>query len=125
MATSSLMRFSEPLRRKIPSTLVAGKDVRIYEISYSSEEQTLFLQINTTFRNYDRYISVDIAFAFEIYQRDCDVRIWNALAQWYSKYSRTRFDRYANVSILHFSNCFRPTSYFTIALRTLLELSPP
>lgn len=73
---SSLMRFSDPLRRKIPSTSVAMAGVSAgYVWVWPWDEHTLLFQVDAAFGNDYGDIAIDVALALVVEQRDGDVGI--------------------------------------------------
>jgi hypothetical protein len=76
---SSLMRFSDPLRRKIPSTSVAMAGVSAWGVwDWLWDRHALLFQVDAAFGNDYRDIAVDVALALLVEQRDGDIGIADA-----------------------------------------------
>lgn len=81
---SSLMRFSDPLKRKMPSTSVAMVGVSAWHVWLLSG-RTLLFQIDTAFGDDYRNITIDIALALFVEQRNGDVCVTDAGLEWDAK----------------------------------------
>lgn len=80
------MRFSLPAKRKMPSTSVANAPIRNDQSEAAFRMKRTFLfQVNTTFRDNYRHITVDVTLAFIVEQADGDVRVSYTMLKRYAK----------------------------------------
>lgn len=72
MVFSSFILFSEPLRRKIPSTWVAERQCQ-REFLVSQRMPTFFFEKDATFCNDNGYIAVNVTLPLFIDERDGNI----------------------------------------------------
>lgn len=88
MSLSSLMRFSDPFRRKMPSTPVAVSRHQNHvsnRICMRDVAPTFLLQEHTAFCHHYWNIAIYVALAVVVDERNGDIRVDNALSQWHTE----------------------------------------